>query len=538
MYSDSKADSAVTVKTEDVEFGVSQTESVAYTITEKDPVRSSKFLNWAEVEDPKETDIKYVKGDTLTFVRKSDYDDVTLYAQWVPVVCKITDRNNNLLYIDGQPAIYAKLEEAFADFNSSKKFTLANGRTGTARKIQMLVDEYKLLDPVTLERGKTAILTTASTTDAEYPADTGVTTCTIKRNYDAAASMITNKFSLTLMNITLDGSKNTYTEPGQMAENGGIVAVLGDYATLSIGAGATLKNASISGKGGAVYAGDETTVTIVDGTIIGNEASAGAGIYLTANSTLHISGNPSFGDGTAVRPANTVAKADYSDKLNGNEAVYANGRARQDIYITETIEKPASVIVSGDLTGENGSIWVWATSEYHYKQLTPFAKLDGGVSGGNLMAFRNAQPDDMTDNGSETWLGGTTEGETAGYVYWSGSSGKRKVILRKIDSTGASVSGKLFTIYKGESETAYTPQGAMSPMSELVSGESGCFYIGTLPYGWYVIEEANPHRFFYIVIVESGTYGTLDESNEAVVGGYESIEAARIAAKSKYGELR
>ena len=219
---------------------------------------------------------------------------------------------------------------------------------------------------------------------------------------------------------------------------------------------------------------------------------------------------------------------------------------RQDIFIAGYASdapestNAASLVVAGEITSGEGSIWVWAQENPHYMATRQFGKIGDGVSVSEetLNAFRNARDDSTTENETGDYLRGTLEGETTGNVYWNGVSGNRKVILRKVDSTYTPVSGRYFTIYKGASSSAYTPRGETESLSGLSSGVSGCFWIGNLPYGWYIVEESTLHRFFYFVVVESGTYGTLDSDNKDIVAGFSTREEAVSEAKAKYDVLK
>jgi hypothetical protein len=230
---------------------------------------------------------------------------------------------------------------------------------------------------------------------------------------------------------------------------------------------------------------------------------------------------------------------------------------RQDIYISEAHENaPQTIVLTGDLTGEPGTIWVWAENEVHYKQTMPFAMLEGvefaDVQNGSLQegeldaahleVFRNARDDEKTDNATDTWLKGTIEGDNKGYVYWTGISGMREVILRKLNSLYVPLKDKTFTIYKGTSASAYVPKGGTGPLTGLASGESGCFFVGILPYGWYIIEETEPNRFFYVVVDGSGVYGTKEADASGTmrdkVDGYDTRQAAETQAKARYDAIR
>ena len=259
--------------------------------------------------------------------------------------------------------------------------------------------------------------------------------------------------------------------------------------------------------------------------------------------------------------------------VNGGKAYPRKGdRAvvRQDIYLSEpgaesttelTQYIPASIVLTGDITAPAGSIWVWAESQYRFKQLMPFAVAADGVefverdTDGNLpegkldaahlKAFRNARDDETTENGTDTYLFGTIEGEleNKGIIYWTGSTGARKVILRKVNSDYASVANLKFNVYRGNSDSFYQPKGAENPLSNLPASRTGVFWIGTLPNGTYIIEEDTaPKRYFYIIVDDTGIYDNLyqNAAGEEVykVGGFETKVQAQMAAKTKYDAVK
>ena len=313
--------------------------------------------------------------------------------------------------------------------------------------------------------------------------------------------------------------------------------------------------------GGAIYVKQSGSLTLSGGTLTGNTAEgsgnySGSGIYLDATSKVNISGAPIFHvDG---ENDNTVTLADYDSKKNGDESVYTGNNVRQNIYIAEENEaNPQSIVINGDLTGAEGSIWVWAENSVHYEQRRSFAVLEGvefvetaevdisnkKFDAEHLKVFRNARDDNTTDNPMDStpkWLYGTIEGDESGFVYWHGVAGSRKVILRKVDSSYTPVNGKLFTVYKGASGTAYTPKG--ETLENLPSGTlntetgeyegSGCFWIGNLPYGWYIIKENNPETYFYLVVTANGTFGGPDAA------GGTTRSNAEAAAKQLYNEKK
>ena len=246
-------------------------------------------------------------------------------------------RDDNLLYVNGSPAIYATLKDGFDDFNN-KEFTLQNGSSVKPRKIKLLVGEYNMTVPVTLNRGKTAILTMASPLDEDgYPAEAGVETCVITRAFTDEeyknASMITNKFYLTLTKIILDGAKDS--DSSNVETNGGIVHMEGDYAQFTLGEGAILRNSKVNGKGGAVYADGNTTVTIANGALTGNEATEGGAVYIAKGARMVLSGGVIGG----------------SEETSHNKADNGGG-----VYLADsaTAEMTGGTITGNEATGENG----------------------------------------------------------------------------------------------------------------------------------------------------------------------------------------
>ncbi|MBQ7614285.1 MAG: hypothetical protein IJU77_04515 [Butyrivibrio sp.] len=359
-------------------------------------------------------------------------------------------------------------------------------------------------------------------------------------------------------NVTISGGEISNNTVDNVDANGGAISV--KLGTLTI-KGGTIKDNKVTGPntyannaqkvGGAIYAEQNSKIYLSGGTIAHNTLEGygiegkkgGAGIYLATDAdankrpVLYISGNPIFGEGAN---ANTLEISGYAEKKNGTESAYTGNIVRQDIYIAETVDKPAAMVVNGDLTGAEGSIWVWTVSDKHYKTITPFAAFGTGVvyakqpaagqySSGHLKVFRNAQDDETTQNPkSQTpkYLYGILNPSDADYVYWYGVEGKARVMLVKVQDQGSSykaLSGKTFTVYtnstmtdiaKGKVLNSTTGAEEELQLQNLASGAGGAFFIGELSNGTYYIKENGATGHFEIRIENDGVVDPADTTKE------------------------
>ncbi len=349
-------------------------------------------------------------------------------------VCKITDPVYGLLYrynpnsFAYEPEVYSNLAKAFNKVNAgdSRDWFWFDGEDyhqiyPEHYKIEMLIPDYDMDYPESLASlisGKEVTLTTADPkADDGFPY-TGTGAARIIRAV-TGESMFTVIGHLILDNIELDGGSSRYT----CDEDGGIVQVK-NGGELTIGTGVSLENSTTQRNG--------------------------AGIYLAEGSKLYISGNPHFS-------GNVINASSIASETNGGETSYAGGIARQDIYIAGyENENAISLVVTGNLTGTAGSIWVWAEDKPHYWQRKQFAVMKDGVKTG-LNVFRNARTDLDTINNTNPMaaLYGETKTGDAINVYWTGSP--IVTVTKKLIYEGSS--GELpfsfeATLYESDGTTA------------------------------------------------------------------------------------
>ena len=317
-------------------------------------------------------------------------------------VCKITAPVNGgaLLYYKNEddeytPAVYSRLITAFQTVNTDTPLfywdvysDLWKPYNENDHHIEMLIPNYTMTDPITLNSGKNVTLTTASPNPRDNYPYVGNGTAIVRRGY-TGESMVTANGNLALGSITMDGNGSNHVA----TVNGGIISV-SSSGSLAAGTGTTLQNATTSG--------------------------SGAGVYLSEGSAMRISGGPVFENNIKTSAVNSESK-------NGGDSTFYTGNgAPQDIFIAGYSSADAiSLHVTGNITSGQGSIKVWAEQDRHYEQSKQFAVMDGGPWNG-LDAFRNARTDDDTgnrpnDTGTIKYLYGVTRGND-GNVYWYGGA--------------------------------------------------------------------------------------------------------------------
>lgn len=342
--------------------------------------------------------------------------------------------------------------------------------------------------------------------------------------------------------LTITGGtiSNNYVNSSGKPVYGGAISVKGTNAKMEMSGGAisgnrvTTEGANKDACGGAIAVLQGAELTLSGGTISGNTASAatanramGAGIYLGYNSVddasavdpgiLSLSGSPSFGgedkddQGNFDNGVGNCLDQD-PDGTNGGKSYT---QIRQDIYLAGYSNVNAgSIHVTGKLDGENGSIWVWAAEQPHFKEKEQFAVIDDSITDpGNLAVFRNARIDGTGANqtGATTMpLYGVRSNSDASHVIW-GTIGGAEVSFLKIDGFGQPLQGAKFSLYSDAAcstvVTVTLPDG--SSATEVVSNGNGQVRFNAPANIYYMKETSAPNGFeantkVYIVLVGAG----------------------------------
>jgi hypothetical protein len=99
--------------------------------------------------------------------------------------------------------------------------------------------------------------------------------------------------------------------------------------------------------------------------------------------------------------------------------------------------------------------------------MKPFATIASGtINSATYAAFRNAQPDSLTNCGEDNYLSGSS-GENAMFVYWAGGF---DVSFKKIDGFGTAMSGATFMLYTNPACTEALKQGGADAVAVSADG--------------------------------------------------------------------
>lgn len=279
------------------------------------------------------------------------------------------------------------------------------------------------------------------------------------------------------------------------AECGGAVACLaaGGGSKTYIFAGAVIEECWAEKDGGAVYAEDAHEVSMSGGTIANCHAENGGAVYMKSESSqlamtggtihgctasisgggIYLSGTDGVGSaklrlsGTLAFANNNVLDWSYAGATNGNESVFDDGKVRQDVYVRVSQGTPAdSILLTGNVAADAGSIWVWVESDRHCKEGQQFAVAADGVGAESYKIFRNARTDVDTSNDSLGYLTGAS-GAVEKWVYWSSSRPSVRVAMHKVDKDGnAALDGAIFAMLRenGTSRETLVFKGLAKPV--------------------------------------------------------------------------
>ena len=270
------------------------------------------------------------EGNTVEYVELTKDNDGYYVVTNQEVVCKLTDANDNLLYVEGHavwerneegtgtprlfPAVYPTLEEGF-EAAQNAAFVNADGETVnvSALKLKVLKD-FTIDGPITYSSDRDLTFTTAETraTKDRYVFSTSRTSdasrAEIKRNYSGVALInVSSGASLTLQNIKLNGQKSIYSGRAihvtdglltilnnaqlmnfsQDSEQGGAI-LMEEGTSLTVNGGSSRtavfsNNEATDANGGAIAVGKNCSISIANAQFTGNKAEKGNGGALTVD---------------------------------------------------------------------------------------------------------------------------------------------------------------------------------------------------------------------------------------------------------------
>ena len=415
-------------------------------------------------------DVEYATDAVLTEqeekslnVKKVAVGEYTITIIERPAVCKVAR--------DGT-------EKLFDSLNAAVDY-IGTGNTGTIE----MVRDYKIPyeDIVGVDAGTNITLTTAAK-GVKYPYIGDGETATITRA-ENSPSLFTVNGSFSLNNIILDGANDKFSGK----TDGGLICV-NNGGKLSVGTGTTLQNSTDDTKGGAIYLAPGAEATVTACTITGNKAADGAGIYVSANAKLNISGSINFG-GSSITAGNFSTNAISGESPKNATQDYPYGR--QDIYLAESEDAPTSLYVTGELTGGDGTIWVWAESEKHYGMNKDFALVTSPalLTEATMHAFRNAREDAVTGCGSEYLTGQV--GSQQMWIAWTGGI---NVNFKKTDGFGEKLEGAKFTLFTDLACTEFVMN--QGERVTATSNENGVVTFEAVSNGvYYLMETVSPDGY-------------------------------------------
>ncbi len=502
------------------------------------------FLGWNTNKDATAASIQPDDTIRVNPLNADENKQIHLYAVWDRLTYRvqITDGSERLYYYENNVYQEAQFHTIYGAHQVLENLYKKEGDsytpysatdTSNNTRIEVMVSEYIMEEEDAFTWGETDIGPGYVVTLTSSGSDP----CVIKHgdNISGALSSPTSmirvgKCDLTLANITLDGENKN-------GADGAIAHLILENSKLTVGNGTTLRNGKATaatslgtskggavyalngecvvqngavitgcsaGEGGAVYVNDGATANVTGGTVSGNTATTGAGIYVNSGTrttgAVKISGNPSFG-GTTGGNFPTGSSMAEGSKNGGTDYT----KAREDIYLAGSGNPLEALVVTGAITGDAGSIWVWANQNPHYKEDEQFAIFESaavrtametaGTLDSSLKVFRNAQPDSVTtETGTRDagdYLFGVP-GTVNTSIYWGGDG--LDVIFKKTDGFGHALAGATFTVYREAAltnavKTAVSANGTTDKDSKNTVLEKGIVKLEKIPNGVYYMKE-------------------------------------------------
>lgn len=376
------------------------------------------------------------------------------------VVCKLTDANDQLLYVNGHqiwenmdttettvrrfPAIYATLEEGF-EAAQNGSFVDANGNSVSvdALKLKVLKD-FTISEPVVVDQSARAITFTTAETKAtkdRYIFSTTRTSDTsralISRAYSEdtaenanAGALITlaNGAEMTLQNIRLNGQKTQYNGRAIHVTGSSSLHILNNTRIENFRQEASADSVGSDLKGGAILMENGTSLTIDGGynrtaifsgnTVVNNRSdgadtgSDGGAIAVGEGCSFSIS-NAQFsnnqataatekkGNGGAVS-INRTKDADEMLNLPVSNVVFSNNKASYQGGALRVAENCSLVVNNCTFSNNKANTYTGQTSA-------------PGEGGAIAVLSKQASPSSLTITGG-TFTGNTAEGSKGGAV--------------------------------------------------------------------------------------------------------------------------
>lgn len=246
------------------------------------------------------------RADDGSLVGVTDRNDPRKLIWMGDIICKITDEQGHLLYLDndgGDPAVFDALDvgdnnvkntsTAFSYLRNDDPVLYYKDGTRYTKKdycVKML-ESYKQKKYISHQNDnntKTITLTTAGKTDADYPyRGKAGTPATITRTTELGINnMITARYHLILKNIILDGGSTVGAPRGAKTR---ILEASASNSEVTLGSKAVLQNSDVAGDGGGIYADSTAKIKIEGGEIKNCKAQNGGAINKKGNSKVTFS---------------------------------------------------------------------------------------------------------------------------------------------------------------------------------------------------------------------------------------------------------